>query len=163
MHQGRLSRVGLSRAVPTFDMTYHYTASPTDAQLEKAADLVDAGGQLAAKLDRKKFRRSSVVVVALDENEVVVGAAAVKERKAKAAEIGYLIVHKDHRKLGSAQDLTQHRIAAAKEKGLALLFANVRRDNIPSIGNLRKAKFEHWGTSSARMARSGPSPGTICP
>ena len=126
-------------------MAVTYSSAPTEDQLEQAADLVDSGGQLAAKLDRTKFRRSSVLVVALDNGGTVVGAAAVKPRQGAIAETGYLIVRPDHRRQGIAEQLTERRIDEARRKGIALLFSNVRRDNEPSIGNLRKTKFQHWG------------------
>lgn len=126
-------------------LSFHYSANPTPEQRTLAADLIDSGGQLADKLDRKKFGRAFVVVVALDETERVVGVAAVKERQRDVAEVGYLIVHPDFRRQGVAQELTRLRIETAKGKGLQLLFTNVRRDNVESIGNMRKAGFQFWG------------------
>lgn len=126
-------------------MSFHYNQNPDSAQRAEAADLIDSGGQLAEKLDRKKFQRACVVVVALDDSNTVVGVAAVKERQGEVAEIGYLIVHPDFRRRGIAQELTRQRIEAARATGLRLLFTNVRRNNTESIGNLLKAGFRHWG------------------
>ena len=70
---------------------------------------------------------------------------AVKERQGRIAEVGYLIVHTDHRRKGIAQELTRRRIEAARAQGLELLFTNVRRNNVESVGNLRKAGFRFWG------------------
>ena len=126
-------------------MNFDYTQNPDSAQRADAADLIDSGAQLAEKLNRKKFQRSCVVIVALDERKTVVGVAAVKERQRDVAEIGYLIVHPDFRRRGIAQELTRRRIVVAREIGLRLLFSTIRRDNAESIGNLRKAGFQHWG------------------
>lgn len=126
-------------------MTLNYSANPTAAQRTEAADLIDSGGQLAEKLDRTKFARSCVVVVALEKIGRVVGVGAVKKRRGNIAEVGYLIVDPNFRRRHIAQELTRRRIEAAREAGLELLFTNIRSDNIESLGNLRKAGFIFWG------------------
>jgi RimJ/RimL family protein N-acetyltransferase len=126
-------------------VNFRYIVNPNTAELNKAADLIDSGGQLAEKLDREKFKRSGAIVVAFNQENAVVGVAAIKEPQGDVAEIGYLIVDLDFRRRGIAQELTKRRIDAAKEKGLRLLFTNVRRNNTESIGNLKKADFRHWG------------------
>jgi ribosomal protein S18 acetylase RimI-like enzyme len=126
-------------------VSFHYTASPDPAQREQAGDLIDAGEQLAEKLDREKLRRACAVIVALDPTNRVIGVAAIKERQGDIAELGYLVVHPDFRRCGIAQELTNRRIEEAKGKGLRLLFTNVRQNNKESIGNLQKAGFRYWG------------------
>ncbi len=126
-------------------MKISYSAAPTPAQREAAADLIDAGGQLAEKLDRAKLARACVIVIALDAAGRVIGVGAVKERRGSIAEVGYLMVDPEFRRRGIAQELTQRRIAAARDAGLELLFTNVRRDNVESRGNLHKAGFVLWG------------------
>lgn len=126
-------------------MSFLYSLSPDSKQREQAADLIDAGGQLAEKLDRKRFQRACVIVVALDQAHRVIGVGVVKERQGDVAEIGYLMVHPDFRRRGIAQELTRRRIEAARKLGLHLLYTNVRRDNEKSIGNLLKVDFQFWG------------------
>jgi RimJ/RimL family protein N-acetyltransferase len=126
-------------------MSYLCSSRPDSKQIQQAADLIDAGGQLAKKLDRNRFEQACIIVVALDPALRVIGVAAVKERRGDVAEIGYLIVHPDFRRRGIAQELTRRRIEAARELGLRLLYTNVRRDNDESIGNLHKAEFLFWG------------------
>jgi GNAT superfamily N-acetyltransferase len=127
----------------------HYTIAPNDEQLAAAADLIDYGGQLAEKLDRYRFQQSSVIVVAFEDAKVV-GVAAVKRRRGDAAETGYLVVHKNYRRIGIGNYLLTRRIEESRKQGLAFLYTNVRAMNEESIGNLKKSGFQFWGNFISR-------------
>lgn len=80
-------------------MSFDYNHHPDAAQRREAANLIDAGAQLAAILDRKKLDRSCVLVAPAGRSTVV-GVAAVKKPHCDFAEIGYLIVRADFRRRG---------------------------------------------------------------
>ncbi|WP_342343040.1 GNAT family N-acetyltransferase [Shewanella salipaludis] len=111
----------------------------------QAAALVDSRDDNAHPLDHEAFFAARAIIVALNAARRVVGCAVIKAGAGEVAELGYLVVAPDYRRLGLATRLTAKRIQQAKTLGIKLLFATVREENNLSRANLVKAGFKLWG------------------
>ena len=108
--------------------------------------MVDSSGQLKRPLKIRRFQKSRLIVVALNEESVVVGVSTIRKGTGVVAKMANLTVDERYRRQGIATRLTEIRIAEARNQQIELLFARIKKTNVASIGNLQKAGFKLWGS-----------------
>ena len=123
----------------------HYTLSPTPEQVKVGARMVDASGQLKNPLKLKRFQKSRVIAIALNDDDEVVGVGNVKKGSGSVAEVGFLAVRADYRRRGIALRLLELRIEESKRLGIELIFSKVKPDNAATLGLLQRLDFLNWG------------------
>ncbi len=123
----------------------HYTLSPTPEQVDVGARMVDESGQIKNPLKLKRFHKSRVIAIALNEDGEVVGVGAVKKGSGPVAEVCNLTVRTDHRRRGIAFRLLELRIEESKRLGIELLWSKAKPDNAASIALVRSHHFRDWG------------------
>ncbi|ABL99289.1 GNAT family N-acetyltransferase [Shewanella amazonensis] len=115
-----------------------------DEDVVAAADLIDSRDDNHHPLDRAALAKARLLLLARLDGRLV-GCGAIKAGDGEVAELGYLVVASQYRRLGIGARLTQARIDWARAQGIKLLWATVRAENQASRENLLKAGWQFYG------------------
>lgn len=127
----------LTGTLPT-GQNYKVARAVSSSALSAAFRLIERFGDCA--FSRRLEQGSSVYIVSVQEGEVfvAVGTCTIGRSNNFSSEIYHVCVHSDYRELGLASLLLQYTISNAAKP---ILFANIRRDNIPSQALFSKLGF----------------------
>lgn len=127
-------------------LPFVFTDEPSPKLLEKFAHALNRNGHLPYRINLEQLLQLTYVQIAHTHDGEFIAGCAIKHCDGELAEIGFMLVDKNYRRLGLAEYMTKTRINIAQKKGANILYTKVREDNVKSMNNLRKAGFQTAGS-----------------
>jgi len=119
-----------------------FTDTPSPDLLNKFTFALNANGHLRYHVNVEQLLSVSYIQIAYTPWGDFVGGSTIKCCDNTVAEMGYMLVAREYRRQGLAEGMTISRIRYARKTGIKILCAKVRKNNVNSIANLRKAGFQ---------------------